>query len=60
MTSSPFAAPLPAADSRDAVWVRPRLVGEVAFAEWTKDRRLRHPTWRCLRADKDIDDVTPP
>ena len=60
VTSSPFAAPLPAADARDAVWVRPRLVGEVAFAEWTKDRRLRHPTWRGLRADKDIDDVTPP
>lgn len=58
--SSPFAGPLPAADARDAVWVRPSLVGEVAFAEWTKDRRLRHPTWRGLRADKDIDDVTSP
>ncbi len=55
--TSPFSRPLPAADTRDAVWVEPRLVGEVAFAEWTKDRRLRHPTWRGLRDDKSPVDV---
>lgn len=57
LATSPFARPLPAADARDAVWVEPRLVGEVAFAEWTKDRRLRHPTWRGLRDDKSAGDV---
>lgn len=38
--------------SRDAHWVEPRLVGEVAFTEWTADGRVRHPSWRGLRADK--------
>jgi bifunctional non-homologous end joining protein LigD len=50
--ASPFAELLPRADAHDAIWVAPRLVGEVAFTEWTKDGRLRHPTWRGLRPDK--------
>ncbi|WP_412520868.1 non-homologous end-joining DNA ligase [Actinomadura madurae] len=37
---------------RDARWVRPELVGEVVFAEWTGDGRLRHPSWRGVRTDK--------
>jgi bifunctional non-homologous end joining protein LigD len=49
---------VPAADARDAVWVTPRLVGEVEFAEWTPTRRLRQPTWRGWRTDKDVDDVS--
>lgn len=57
-TTSPFAVELPRADSRDAVWVQPTLVGEVAFTEWTKDDRLRHPSWRGLRPDRDAADVT--
>jgi len=34
-------------------WVKPRLVCEVAFTEWTGDGRIRHPTFRGLRSDKD-------
>ncbi|HUJ00798.1 MAG TPA: non-homologous end-joining DNA ligase [Usitatibacter sp.] len=34
-------------------WVKPRLVCEVAFTEWTSDGRIRHPTFRGLRSDKD-------
>ena len=56
---SPFAAELPRADSRDAQWVRPQLVGEVAFSERTADDRLRHPSWRGLRPDKAVADVVP-
>ncbi|MFD5179359.1 non-homologous end-joining DNA ligase [Nocardia sp. NPDC058379] len=41
-------------------WVQPRLVGEVAFTEWTGDGRLRHPSWRGLRPDKDLDEVETP
>ncbi|MFE3257894.1 non-homologous end-joining DNA ligase [Nocardia sp. NPDC059091] len=41
------AAPVP-----DAVWVEPELVGEVTFTGWTSDARLRHPSWRGLRFDK--------
>jgi bifunctional non-homologous end joining protein LigD len=49
--TSPYAVPVPREHARDAVWVEPRLVGEVAFAEWTRDGRLRHPSWRGLRPD---------
>jgi bifunctional non-homologous end joining protein LigD len=56
--TSPFSRALPSMDGRDAVWVTPRLVGEVMFTEWTKDGRLRHPSWRGLRDDKTPDDVT--
>ncbi|WP_344450106.1 non-homologous end-joining DNA ligase [Actinocorallia aurantiaca] len=43
--------------ARDSHWVEPVLVGEVAFTEWTADGRVRHPSWRGLRSDKDPRDV---
>jgi len=55
--TSPFSPDVPRADARDAQWVTPRLVGEVAFGEWTSDDRLRHPSWRGLRPDKSPDEV---
>jgi bifunctional non-homologous end joining protein LigD len=33
-------------------WVKPALVAEVEFLEWTADGRLRHPSFKGLRADK--------
>ncbi|MBC7723553.1 MAG: ATP-dependent DNA ligase [Burkholderiaceae bacterium] len=48
---------VPEADAGDAHWVTPKLVGEVEFAEWTSAGRLRHPTWRGLRPDKQPDDA---
>jgi bifunctional non-homologous end joining protein LigD len=57
--TSPFTSPVPAEHARGAQWVQPRLVGEVAFTEWTADLILRHPSWRGLRPDKDPDDVSP-
>jgi bifunctional non-homologous end joining protein LigD len=54
--SSPF-LDVPRPDARDAVWVTPKVVGEVAFTEWTADGRLRHPSWRGLRPDKAAGDV---
>jgi bifunctional non-homologous end joining protein LigD len=32
-------------------WVRPRLVAQVAFTEWTRDGRLRHPRFQGMRRD---------
>ena len=43
--------------TRDAHWVEPDLVGEVAYAVWTADNRLRHPAWRGVRDDLEPDDV---
>jgi bifunctional non-homologous end joining protein LigD len=56
--TSPFAQPVPAREAKDAQWVTPVLVGEVAFSEWTRDGRLRHPAWRGIRVDKVPDEVT--
>lgn len=40
-----------------AHWVRPHVVVEVKFSEWTADRRLRQPIFVGLRDDKDARDV---
>jgi bifunctional non-homologous end joining protein LigD len=38
-------------------WVKPELLCEVAFTEWTGDGRIRHPSFQGLREDKDASDV---
>jgi bifunctional non-homologous end joining protein LigD len=42
---------------RDARWVRPQLVGQFAFSEWTRDGKLRHPRYLGLREDKPAGEV---
>lgn len=37
---------------KDATWTRPRLVAQLAFAEWTADDKLRQPVFLGLRRDK--------
>ena len=49
-TASPFADRWPALCARS--WVRPELVAQVTFTEWTADGRLRHPSFQGLREDK--------
>ncbi|RJR52430.1 MAG: DNA ligase D [Desulfobacteraceae bacterium] len=49
---SPFRNPPKGADARGVHWVRPELVAEVEFTEWTKEGILRHPSFKGLREDK--------
>ncbi|MDT7747488.1 MAG: hypothetical protein QOD96_1150, partial [Pseudonocardiales bacterium] len=42
---------------KGAHWLRPELVAEVGFTEWTREGRLRHPRYLGLREDKDPRDV---
>ena len=42
---------------RAARWVEPELVAEIAFTEWTRDGRLRHPRYLGLRNDKPAREV---
>ncbi|GAA2420099.1 hypothetical protein GCM10010191_34120 [Actinomadura vinacea] len=51
--ADPFDEPIPREFARDAQWVEPLLVGEVAYSVRTRDGRLRFPSWRGLRDDKD-------
>lgn len=37
---------------RHAHWVRPELLCEVVFSEWTRDGKIRHPSFQGLREDK--------
>jgi bifunctional non-homologous end joining protein LigD len=54
--SSPFEE-VPAPERKDAVWLEPKLVAEVAYTEWTRDGRLRHPSFKGLREDKQAREV---
>jgi bifunctional non-homologous end joining protein LigD len=42
---------------RRAVWTEPKLVGEVAFTEWTDEGVIRHPSFQGLREDKKPQEV---
>jgi bifunctional non-homologous end joining protein LigD len=53
-----LAQPVPREHARDAHWIEPRLVGEVAYRTLTPDRRLRRPAWRGLRPDREPSEVT--
>lgn len=53
----PFDPPPPRAVSRHAHWVKPALVCEVVFTEWTGTGNIRHPSFQGLRPDKNPGDV---
>ncbi len=48
--TAPFANP-PKTDT-PAHWVKPELVAEIRFSEWTRDDLMRHPVFMGLRVDK--------
>jgi DNA ligase D-like protein (predicted ligase) len=42
---------------RGVHWVKPKLVAEIGFTEWTPEGKLRHPRFLGLRTDKDPNEV---
>lgn len=45
---------------RDVTWLAPRLVAQIAYGEWTDDRKLRQPVFLGLRDDKRAAEVSIP
>jgi DNA ligase D-like protein (predicted ligase) len=56
--SGRWGAGFTAAKMKDCVWLKPKLVGQFEFVEWTNDLHLRHSRFIALRDDKDPRDVT--
>ena len=56
-TRCPFDVPPEGPLARTAHWVKPQLVCEVVFTEWTAEGRIRHPSFQGLRADKKAQQV---
>lgn len=57
-TRKPFATSVAVANENKVTWVKPKLIAEVTFSEWTADDHLRHPVFKALRHDKKIEDIT--
>lgn len=55
VTRCPFATePHP---NSPVTWIKPKLVCEVSFTEWTADGKMRQPIFKGMRSDKDPKDV---
>jgi bifunctional non-homologous end joining protein LigD len=52
---SPFSGPIKT--NEPPHWVKPDLVAQIKFTEWTDDRKLRHPVYLGLRDDKSASEV---
>ena len=47
----------PPKTNTSATWVKPKVICEVSFTEWTKDGKLRHPVFHGIREDKKAKEV---
>ncbi len=53
VSRSPFVNPPTGYEARGVHYIRPELVVEVEFSDWTSDGILRHPSFKGIREDKD-------
>lgn len=53
--TSPFAQPI--MFNAPVTWIKPALVCNIKYTEWTRDRQLRHPVFMGLRIDKKASEV---
>lgn len=58
VTKTPPVKNLPPGIRKTAHWVKPDLLCEVSFSEWTGDGHIRHPSFQGLREDKKPEEVT--
>ena len=56
-SGAPFDNPPRGYEAKGAHWVKPQLVAEIAFTEWSNDGALRHPSFQGLREDKKATEV---
>src|SRR3569623_36528 len=56
-TATPFSDPPTGADARGVHWLKPELVAEVKFAQWTNGDHIRHAAFIGLRSDKRAQDI---
>jgi bifunctional non-homologous end joining protein LigD len=55
--ASPLGKKLTSAQGRGVHWIKPTLVGEVEFGEWTREGIVRHSAFIALRSDKPASEV---
>ncbi|MDQ6620933.1 MAG: non-homologous end-joining DNA ligase [Pseudomonadota bacterium] len=56
-SAAPFVNPPRGYEAKGSHWIKPELVAEIAFTEWTRDGTVRHPSFQGLREDKAARDV---
>ena len=57
VSHKPFGKNMQVNQQKSVTWVKPELVCEVNFTEWTEDENLRHPVYKGLRPDKDPQEI---
>jgi bifunctional non-homologous end joining protein LigD len=55
--SGRFGTGVTPAEMKRCHWVKPQLVAQIKFSEWTRDEKLRQPVFLGLREDKDAGEV---